>query len=310
MGKFKIKRGEKYNMKKYILPLILILALIFNANCFATPWELDTAVYEEKYKDVNSEDTSPYGLFFKPDGTKMYITGTTGDKVYQYSLSTSWDISTAGYEGKYKDVSDEDAAPTGLFFKPDGTTMYIVGYASDAVHQYSLSTPWDISTAGYEEKSKSVFSEDSSPRELFFKPDGTKMYVVGNYTNIVYQYSLAIEWDVSTASYNNIYKNTYDEDVYPTGLFFKPDGTKMYITGTEFDTVFQYLLSTPWDISSASYSDKYKDISSEDSYPTSVFFKFDGTTMYIMGNYTDTVYQYSLPVPPAAVNTLFFGTPL
>ena len=245
-------------MKKYILPLILILALIFNANCFATPWELDTAVYEEKYKDVNSEDTSPYGLFFKPDGTKMYITGTTGDKVYQYSLSTSWDISTAGYEGKYKDVSDEDAAPTGLFFKPDGT----------------------------------------------------KMYVVGNYTNIVYQYSLAIEWDVSTASYNNIYKNTYDEDVYPTGLFFKPDGTKMYITGTEFDTVFQYLLSTPWDISSASYSDKYKDISSEDSYPTSVFFKFDGTTMYIMGNYTDTVYQYSLPVPPAAVNTLFFGTPL
>ena len=31
-------------MKKYLLPLILILVMIFSANCFATVWEIDTAV--------------------------------------------------------------------------------------------------------------------------------------------------------------------------------------------------------------------------------------------------------------------------
>jgi hypothetical protein len=48
-------------------------------------------------KSVSSQDTSPYGLAFSSDGTKMYVTGNTNDTVYQYSLSTAWDVSTASF---------------------------------------------------------------------------------------------------------------------------------------------------------------------------------------------------------------------
>jgi len=68
--------------------------------------------------------------------------------------------------------------------------MYIVGNANDTVHQYALSTPWEVQTAVYEPgKIKSVAAQDNNPLGIFFKPDGTKMYMVGT-TDTVYQYDL------------------------------------------------------------------------------------------------------------------------
>jgi len=84
-----------------------------------TPWDVSTAAYDEKSKDVSSQDTIPYGVFFKPDGTKMYIVGSQYDTAYQYSLSTAWDVSTATYDEKSKDVSGQDTTPIDVFFKPD-----------------------------------------------------------------------------------------------------------------------------------------------------------------------------------------------
>jgi len=208
------------------------------------PWDVSSASYETgKFKSVTTEEGSPYGLFFKPDGTKMYIVGESSDTVYQYALSTPWDVSSASYEtGKFKSVAAEDANPLKLFFKPDGTKMYIVGYATDTVYQYALSTPWDVSSASYEAgKFKSVTAEETEPFGIYLKPDGTKMYIVGVTSDTVYQYSLSIPWDVSSASYEaGKFKSVTTEDTIPLGLFFKPDGTKMYIVGGSSDTVYQY----------------------------------------------------------------------
>ena len=126
------------SFKKYILPLILILCLVLSVYCFATAWDVSTASYDSKYKDVGSEDNIPYDVAFKSDGSKMYIVGGSSDSVYQYSLSTAWDVSTASYDNKYKSVNSEESAPYGVAFKPDGSKMYIVGYDNDTVYQYSL----------------------------------------------------------------------------------------------------------------------------------------------------------------------------
>ncbi|MBA7538617.1 hypothetical protein ES705_30894 [subsurface metagenome] len=142
--------------------------------------------------------------------------------------------------------------------------------------------------------------------DVFFKPDGLKMYVVGNVNDSVYQYNLSTAWDISTASYETKYKDVGSEDTYPMDVFFKPDGLKMYVVGNVNDSVYQYNLSTAWDISTASYETKYKDVGSEDTYPTGIFFKPDGDKAYIIGGTNEEVYQYLLPVPP--VNALFFGT--
>ena len=41
---------------------------------------------------VAAQETTPTGIFFKPDGTKMYVIGYTGDAVWQYSTGSVGDV--------------------------------------------------------------------------------------------------------------------------------------------------------------------------------------------------------------------------
>ena len=252
-------------------------------------WDISTSSYLQNFS-VAAQETTPSGVFFKPDGTKMYVTGRAGDAVYEYDLSTAWDISTSSYLQNFS-VSAQETVPQGVFFKPDGTKMYVTGSSGDDVNEYDLSTAWDVSTASYLQNF-SVAAQEALPNGVFFKPDGTKMYVIGANGDEVNEYDLSTAWDVSTASYLQNF-SVAAQAVFPTGVFFKPDGTKMYVVGSIGDAVYEYDLSTAWDISTASYLQSFS-VAAQDSAPTGLFFKPDGTKMYVMGNSGDAVWEYDL----------------
>ena len=88
-----------------------------------------------------------------------------------------------------------------LAFKDDGTKVYYVGN-NNYVWQRTLSTAWDISTAGAA-TSFDQSSQDSDPRDITFKTDGTKMYLKGDSNNRVFQYSLSTAWVITSATYDN-----------------------------------------------------------------------------------------------------------
>ncbi len=67
----------------------------------------------------------------------MYIVGTQGDAAYEYDLSTAWNVTTASYLQNFS-VAAQEPSPQALFFKPDGTKMYIVGTVEDAVFEYDV----------------------------------------------------------------------------------------------------------------------------------------------------------------------------
>jgi len=251
--------------------------------------DLANASYDSVSFSVGGQETTPLGLFFKPDGTKMYVSGQAADNVNEYNLSTAWDISSASFVQAFS-VSAQDTSPSAVFFKPDGTKMYVVGRNGDDVNEYDLSTPWDISTASFIQLF-SVASQETNPTGLFFKPDGTKMYNIGTVGDGVNEYDLSTPWDISTASFIQLFSVTTQE-INPYGLFFSPYGTKMYIIGSTGDDVNEYDLSTPWDISTASFIQLFS-VASQDDFPTGIFFKSDGSKMYIMGINSDSIYQYS-----------------
>lgn len=288
-----------------------------NEYSLSSAWDISTASYVQNFS-VSTQEAVPQGLSFKPDGTKMYVIGSSGDDINQYDLSSAWDISTASFiaskaistanptglyihpDGLYVFVSQssasnnivrrgafgglgvsaEESVPSGLFFKPDGTKLYICGQSGDEVNEYDLATAWDIQTASYVQNF-SVSTEETTPADLFFKPDGTKMYIVGSSGDEVNEYDLSVAWDISSASYVQNF-SVASQDSVPTGLFFKPDGTKMYVTGNTGDDVNEYSLSSAWDISSASYVQNFS-VAGQDTSPQSVFFRSDGTKMYVDG---------------------------
>lgn len=255
-------------------------------------YDLTNASYDSISVSVSTQDASMGGLFFKTDGTKMFTTGFAGDKVYEYGLSTAWDITTASFTQDFS-VATEETGPVGLAFKPDGTEMYVVGQTGDDVNQYTLSTAWDISTASYT-RVFSIAAQETTPEDVRFKPDGTKMYVCGSTTNAkISEYTLSTAWDISTASYTTTV-NLSAQGTNPKGFDFSADGTRLVTVVDAGDTMYQYTLSTAWNISTATYDNISLSVSGENGTPVSLAFKSDGSKVYMLGTTTpDSVYQYS-----------------
>jgi len=152
-------------------------------------------------------------------------------------------------------VGSQEPTPQSVFFKPDGTKMYIVGNSNDNVYEYDLSTAWDISTASYSQNF-AVGSQDGEPRGVCFKPDGSKMYVIGAANDNVYEYDLSTAWDISTASYSQNFA-VGSQDGESRGVFLKPDGSKMYVIGSQNDKVYEYVTNIDGDMKRVVYdSDK------------------------------------------------------
>jgi len=262
-------------------------------------YSLSAASYDSVSFSVTSQETSPTGLFFKSDGLKVYIVGLDFATVFQYSLSTAWDISTASYDSVSFSVSSQDTIPTGLSFKSDGTKMYVVGNLGVDINEYNLSTAWDISTASYSQNF-SVSSQETAPYDVTFKTDGTKMYICGLAGDEINEYNLSTAWDISTASASQVFSVSAQEG-NPRSLFFKSDGTKLFLSGTDNDSVYLYNLSTAWDISTASYDTSFS-VTSQDTLPTGIYIKPDGTKMYVTGYASDAIYQYSTVLSTASLN--------
>jgi sugar lactone lactonase YvrE len=257
----------------------------------ADAWNVTKTAYAGISKDVSTEESVPNGVFFKPDGTKMYVIGSQGDDVNEYDLSTPWLVSSASYLQNFS-VSAKDTIPQGLFFRSDGLRMYFCGSSSASVHEYSLSTAWNISTASFV-RTKSVSAQDSTPMDVSFKSDGTKMYVLGFDGDDINEYSLSTAWNISTASYVQNFSVTSQESA-PRGLSFKDDGTKVYVCGTAQNKVNEYDLSTAWDISSASYVQNFDVSAQAFNSGQGVYFKPDGTGFYLIDSSGDSVYQYTI----------------
>ena len=208
-----------------------------------------------------------------------------------------------------KDISSDATGLRQINFKPDGTIMYVTNRENDTVSvvdsviQYSLSTPFDISTATL--TSSTTLTNIDKPHAIHFKPDGKVMYVIDNGSLTVEQYNLTTAWDTSSLVYDNNF--TVSNENQLRSLAFKYDGTKMYVTGNEKEVIQQFTLSVPWDVTSATKdSTESPSLSAKEDNVRSIQFNSDGTIFYIGGNDTDSIHKYNLSTP-WDVSTLEFS---
>lgn len=268
----------------------------------SSAWNLSTASYSGNFFN-NDQDTGTYGIAFKSDGTKMLANSyrLSWYPMSQCTLSSAWDISSASFTwpaSYYYIVGTTISYGIlfGLAFSPNGTKMYVLA-GNDEVYEFTLSSAWQVSTASYSTNNFDFGSQDGNPYGIAFKSDGTKMYMVGDSNNAVYEYNLSSAWDVSTASYSTNNFSINSQVLTPRGMFFRSDGTKFYVLDDTTDSVYEYDLGTAWDITSASYSTNSFSVASQDTGPRSLFFKSDGTAMYVAGVGSYSVHEYSLSTP-------------
>ena len=138
--------------------------------------------------------------------------------------------------------------------------------------------------------SYSVASQETGPRGISFSSDGTKFFVAGYQGQDVGEYSMSTAWDVSTASYTDALDISGQQSGV-SGLTFNNDGTKMFVAGYGGGyTVDEWILSTAWDVSTASHETELN----LGSGIRGLTFNNDGTEMYVANDNVERIYTYDL----------------
>ena len=145
------------------------------------------------------------GLAFNNDGTKMFTVGQQYDKVYEYDLTSPFDITTLSYSENSLVLNSQENSPTDIRFNHDGTKMYISGSTGQDINEYTLSSAFDISDSNTItfEGSFSVSSSDVAVQGFSFNNDGTKIFTTGTSYNRVNEVALTSPFSLVNISGEN-----------------------------------------------------------------------------------------------------------
>ena len=290
-----IKKSKKLIIKGALkLKIIIILfGFFFSSLSLAEPTFIANL-------DINSDEEVPTGITFKPDGTKMYITGQNDEEILQYNLTTAFDITSATLEESVV-ISGAETLAQDVKFNSDGTVIFLLGKSGAGIDRWSLSTPYDISTI-IDISSPTVTSIGGDPRGFAFNNDGTKMFVLdGSAEKRVEEYNLSTPYNPDTKTLTNTLANATSSNFHQ-GLGFNADGSKMFVVKGEDranadNKIDEYALSTAFDISTATLTGTFSPTISSNADITGLAFNNAGTKMYHLDFDGDKVHEYSLSCP-------------
>ena len=277
----------------------------------STAYKVGTASYDGAYSLGGDGLTTPYSIRWNNNGTKFFAVDFTLDSVVEYSVSNAYDVTSGTItEGTNYSVSSYESQPFDVAFNTDGTKMFVIGTGSDKIHEWTLSTGFDLSSTVTYISGTSI---TSNPTGLDFNPDGTKLIVIDYTADTINAYNLSTGFDSSTISnYESIdlstttwapsptgtnYLTNYISA--PTGCRFNGDGTTftvLDVASTSYDKAVSFPLTTAYELSS--FTDGSVDfLTRGGDFPVSFRFNPDGTKCYVLDGTDDKIYQWSLAVP-------------
>jgi hypothetical protein len=287
-------------------------------------------------------ETSITGMTFSDDGTKVYILGSSTYSIYQYSLSIPWDITSysssnpsssrelSNYIRTQTGTQQSLTVPQGVCFTQNGQKMHVVDNYNNKIVQFSLSTPWQISSLSFPSSSpwpmigtydmgvgETYGSRDDY--DLSFSADGQYLLILGRNTSVsqtrMYRYQLnsgATAGDIGTSSSisgqpNSSNSNyTYvdamgvsNQDNLMRGISFNDSGSQVFMCGLTYAWVYNINLNPPYapttttlDITNINYDGAFF---GREGAPQAIFVnaKENNLDYYLVGQ-DETIYQYKL----------------
>ncbi|MEQ9007241.1 MAG: hypothetical protein RLP12_05115, partial [Ekhidna sp.] len=246
------------------------------------------AAFNENVLDISVDVFNAGGMTFNNDGTKLFIIDTQYDYVYDYSLTTPYDITSgASYSGDSYYIGGDETLPTGVAFSTDGLTMFIVGQTGDDVTQYSLSAAYDLTSTIENQGTFSVIDDVAGVHDISFSPDGKTMLLCGP---DLYQYSLTTPFDITSGV---SHESTFDQTYTILSAVFGPDGSQILYTNSN-RIMGIYDLANPYDLSGGVSGGGGINVLSQENSPTGVTFSPNRKKIFMCGSGSDNVNQYAI----------------
>ena len=235
-----------------------------------------------------------YGSALSDDGTKLYT--IDGTRVDEHTLSTAHDISSASYD----QTAQLGQSPLGgingsskrIHINSAGTKMFVLNDQNPReIYQYDFGTPFDVSTLTKptSPRSDSYFKDiigESNIVDFTMSYDGKKLFHTRG--DRIIERVLETPFDITTEYKTGNEYWTGDIDSAPASLQFSSDGLKLYMFGTDSDSMHEFTMTTAYNMSTMSYSGVTKRVRGG----SDAILSSDGTKMYV--KIGTTLHQYNI----------------
>ena len=278
---------------------------VVGAFNLSTPYDVSSETFanERCVLDNVSTGHQVYDLELNSDGTMLFVATrqhnidtADADRVFRYDLSTPYDISTCSTLASRTTDLDQVAFTNGskagdfddvgmnrrrhrvqaIEINNDGSKLFVTffedtqtsGTRKAKLYEYTLSTPYDLSTLSIVKSAGIGFSDSSTngvdnPSGMRFSPGGKRIFITSHggtgRLRGVTQISLTRAFDTSSFTIDGTFviDTGSDPNQQPRGISFSSDGLKMYISQDRdqkgpsnelHDRVFEYDLACPYNI--------------------------------------------------------------
>lgn len=183
-----------------------------------------------------------------------------------------------------------------------GTKLFVLE-RSRKLHEYSLSSPFDITTASFT-STLNITNTVNATLGMTFNPAGDKLIICDFVENIL-QYNLSTPYTISSALYDK-QVNVTSNLALTTGLRWGPNGNELFVAAW-FSGVGSFDTASAYDITGMTFN------SSNSTYGTNgvsaVEFNDTGSKIYITRQDNVDVDQYAIS-PPYSISSPTFENSL
>ena len=215
-------------------------------------------------------NTAPSGIW--SDGTTMWVSDTTDNMLYAYTLTTKVRDSSKDFD----DLDFNNANPIGIW--SNGTTMWVLDTVGDRIYAYNLETKAYDSSKDF---NTLTGAGNTYPRGIW--SNGTTMWVIDVSDDKIYAYNLETKAYDSSKDFNTL---TGAGNADPRGIW--SDGTTMWVVDFSDEKLYAYNLATK------AY-DSTKDINTltdaGNRNPIGIW--SDNSTMWVVDDADEKLYAYN-----------------
>lgn len=210
---------------------------------------LDTVVFESETTALGTSNHNDW--HWKSDGMSFHAVDRSADAVYNYSLTTAFDASTAT-RGTSKSISSFDINARGIALNPEGTIMIVCGDGNNKLFEFDLSTPFDVTSWTSSSDDFTLNGSNLTSRGILWNDDGTELYVLNSGTTQLFAYSTTTPYSLSGMSFNTSVSHTLDNNSV-IAMNWANSGYTLLVTNDSSDDLYSFRCDTPYDATTSEF---------------------------------------------------------
>lgn len=262
---------------------------------------IDYPTFFRELSTSQGGNSQPEGVALSNDGTKMFVVSSNADKVYEYALNFTNSLKRVVFTGNEFDLQTDTTDPKDIVISPDGLKMFIISRDFDLILEYDMAEPNSLEDGNVTNSSNVLdlgAAGITDPTGFDFSTDGTNIIVVDSTQDKAFLFTANTPFTFEDGTVNTGKEFILSgESLNPQDAKWSADGLRFFVVDGSNEKIFQYTMTTAFDIETASFSDDSFFTGDQDSEPFGMTFSSDGLKILICGRSTDSVYEYDLSNP-------------